>query len=87
MSVEILDKFNVGPKRCHVISFVASGAEDEISSGLDIVDHFSMAIKSVATSAYSIQPNVDSSGVVSNGVLGTSGMAAGDEMFLYVYGR
>jgi len=87
MSVATLDKQVFGNKRLLVLSFNASGAEENIVTGLQYVDHFSVGIKSVATSAYSMQQNVDSSGTASNGSIGASGLAAGDEMFIYAYGR
>lgn len=87
MSAGIIEKPVLGNKRCHVISFSAGGAEEEISTGFNVVDHFFVGIKSVATSAYTMQENKDSSGVAANGTIGCSGMASGDEMFLYVFGH
>jgi hypothetical protein len=87
MSVSIIDKSVFGNKRVNVISYVASGAEDNITTGLDYVDHFSVGIKSCATSAYSMHENVDSSGTASNGGIGVSGVASGDYFFIYAYGR
>lgn len=87
MSVEILNKVNMGNLRVHAISYVASGAEDNITTGLDYVDFFVAGPKSVATSAYTIQQNKDSSGTASNGSIGVSGVASGDEFHVVAYGR
>lgn len=87
MSYDILDKTVFGNKRCYVLSFNASGAEENITTGLQVVDHFSVGIKSAATFAYTMQHNKNSSGTASNGMIGCSGLAAGDEMFIYVYGK
>lgn len=87
MSVSVIDKQLFGNKRLHVISYVASGAEDNVTTGLQLVDHFSVGIQSVATSAYSMVKNTDSSGTASNGGIGVSGVAAGDHFFIYAYGR
>lgn len=87
MSAGIIEKTVFGNKRCHIISFSAGGAEEEIDTGLSVIDHFHVGIKSVATSAYTMQNNKDSSGVAANGTIGCSGMASGDEMFIYVYGK
>lgn len=87
MSVSILDKLSVGNKRLHVISYVASGAEDNITTGLSIVDHFSVGTKSAATFAYSMLPNVTSTATAGNGTIGVSGVASGDWFYIYAYGR
>jgi len=87
MSVSVIEKYNVGNLRCNAISFVASAAEENIATGFDVVRFFTVGIKSVTTSAYMMQENKDSSGAASNGSIGCSGLVAGDEMFIAVYGR
>lgn len=87
MSVEILNNSNIGNQRLVQISYVASGLEDNIVTGLDFVDCVIASPKSVTTSFYSIKQNEDSSGVASNGGIGASGLAAGDEFHITCYGR
>ena len=87
MSVSFLDKFSIGNKLCHVVSYVASGAEDNLTIGMSYVDHFAVGIVSCATSAYTMKKNEDSSGTASNGNLGVSGVASGDHFYIYCYGK
>lgn len=87
MSAGVIDKTVFGNKRVMVISFSAGGAEENITTGLDYVDHFSCGVQSVATSAFTMKTNQDSSGTASNGSIGVSGVASGDQMYIYAYGR
>jgi hypothetical protein len=87
MSVEVLNKVNMGNLRVHAISYVASAAEDNITTGLDYVDFFVASPKSVTTSFYTLKQNEDSSGTASNGGIGSSGLVAGDEFHIIAYGR
>lgn len=87
MSVEILHQSNQGNQRVVQISYVASAAEDNITTGLDYVDSFLLSPKSVTTSFYTAKQNEDSSGTASNGSIGTSGLVAGDEFHVICYGR
>lgn len=87
MTVSILEKYAVGPKMCHAISFVASAAEENIVTGLLSVDHFNVGSQSITTSFYKMKVNVNSSGAVNAGMLGASGLVAGDQMYIYAYGK
>jgi len=87
MSVEVLHKMSVGDQREIQISYVASGLEDNITTGLNYIDYVSASPKSVTTSFYSVKQNEDSSGTASNGTVGTSGLVTGDEFHIIVRGR
>ncbi len=87
MSVSILSKTAFGDKRVHIISFVAEAAETNIDTGLEYVEAYSVGVKSAATFAYYMFNNKDSSNVASNGYIGVSGLAAGDDFFITCYGR
>lgn len=87
MSASISEKLAVGNKMCHVVSFVAGGAEENVVTGLKSVDYFSIGIKSVATAGIKFANNKDSSGVASGGLVGVSGAASGDELFIVCYGK
>lgn len=87
MSVSILDKISMGNKKVHAISFVAEAAETNIDSGLEYIDFYTVGVKSAATFAYYMFNNKNSSGTASNGYIGVSGLAAGDDFFIVCYGR
>jgi len=77
----------LGNKRAVLMDVLADGAEANIDTGVDVVEAFSIGVKSMAASTYTMHENVDSSGTASNGYIGTSGLTSGDEFFLIVYGR
>lgn len=87
MSVSILDKVSFGNKRCHIVSFVAGGAEENLTIGMSYIDHFAVGIVSATTSFYAMKKNEDSSGTASNGNMGVSGLATGDHFYIYCYGK
>ena len=87
MSVSILDKFAVGNFMCHVMSFSASAAEENIVTGLQNISHFSVGAQSITTGFYKMKANVTSTATVAAGTLGASGLVAGDQMFIYAYGK
>lgn len=76
-----------GNKRTVLIEVTADGAEDNVSSGLGVVEYYSIALQSAATANPSVALNVDSSATVSLGTLGMSGFASGDHFYVTVYGR
>lgn len=87
MTVSILDKTVFGNKKVHVISFVASAAEENIVTGLQRVDAFAVGAQSVTTGFYKMKANVNSTSTVANGTIGVSGLATGDQMYITVYGK
>lgn len=76
-----------GNQRVVLMDVTTDGAEDNIDSGLDVIDAFSLGDKSITTSAFTLHENVDSSGTAANGTIGASGLTSGDEFFLIIYGR
>ena len=87
MSVSVTKKTVFGDQRVHFISFVAGAAEENIATGLNFIEHFSVGIKSVTTGAYFMDKNVNSTLTVANGTIGVSGVVSGDHWFIAVYGR
>jgi len=86
-TVAIIDKYNVGPKRVHVLSCTADAATQAVETGLDVVDHFMVSPQSGATAALVAYANSNASGVQSFGVIGFSAAASGDVFYVYAYGR
>lgn len=87
MGFTVVDKQVFGNKRLLVLSFVAGAAEENIATGLQYCDHFALGPQSITTSFYKMKTNVNSSGAAANGTIGCSGLVAGDQMFIYAYGR
>ena len=86
-TVPIIDKYNVGPKRVHVLSCTADAATQNVDTGLQVVDHFMITPQSGATAALVAYPNVTATGVASPGNIGFSAAVSGDVFYLYAYGR
>jgi hypothetical protein len=76
-----------GDMRVHILDVTTDGAEDNIATGMSVIEGFAVGAQSIATSAFSLNENVDSSGTAANGTIGASGLASGDAFFLTVYGR
>jgi hypothetical protein len=76
-----------GNKKAVLMDVVADGAEANIDTGIAVITAFSIGVKSMAASTYTMHENVDSSGTASNGKIGVSGLTSGDDFHLIVYGR
>lgn len=87
MSAAIIDKTVFGNKRLHVISYTASGAEDNITVGLSYVDYVDVTPVSIATALYKLQVNANSSGTASNGNVAITGVASGDRFYIKCFGK
>ncbi len=87
MTVSVLDKFAVGNFMCHVLSLSASAAEENVVTGLQNISHFNVGVQSVTTGFYKMKANVTSTATVAAGTLGCSGLVAGDQMYIYAYGK
>ena len=87
MSVSIIEKDVFGNKKVHVISFSASAAEENIVTGLQRVDAFTVGEQSVTTSFYKMKANVNSTATVAYGTIGVSGLVTGDQMYIVAYGK
>ena len=77
-----------GNKRAVLINVTADGAEDNIATGLSLIEAVTIGqFKSMATGGASIVKNANSSGTAANGTLGCSGFSANAEVDIVVYGR
>ena len=86
-TVSTVKKTVFGDMRVHILDVTADGAESNIDTGLEYVDAFAVGAQSIATSAFTLKENADSSGTASNGYVGVSGVASGDAFFITVYGK
>lgn len=84
-------EFNIGPERCRFLSITTDGAEDNIDTGMDFIDTYQIQPVSMASGHIGddikFAKNSDSSGSASNGIIGVSGLASGDDFYIVVYGR
>lgn len=87
-SVDVIDKYNEGNKRVHVVSCVADAATQNIDTGLSQIDHFVMGKQSVTAGTNQVvYANSGAGGTALAGYLGCSGFTSGDVFFVKVYGR
>lgn len=77
-----------GNKNAKLMKITADAAEANVTSGFNVIDHMvgHKAI-SMATANPYIQANKNSSGTASNGTIGISGVSAGAEFHLLVFGK
>lgn len=76
-----------GNKKVRLLKITADAATQTVETGLGFIEHFSVGWSSMATQAIKTSINSNASGVQSFGVLGLTGCASGDEMYITVYGR
>lgn len=65
----------------------ADAASGVVSFGFASVTHVNWAPKSMTTVGCRVRQNASAAGVASNGDVGVSGVASGDEMYMTVFGR
>ena len=82
-----IEKSVFGNKRANILTVTADSAEATIDTGLNVVDGFSIGVISMATFAYSMKPNVGSTGTALVGKIGVSGVASGDTFYLVCLGK
>lgn len=76
-----------GNMRVHIMSCTADAATQNIETGLSKVYGHSLSPISMATAqSYSLWSNSGAAGTSLAGILGASGFASGDEMYITVYG-
>ena len=75
-----------GNMRVVVKRVSADGAESNLKTGLNYVYSCALLPQSMSTAAGKFAVNEDSSGTASNGDVGISGVANGDEMILTIFG-
>ena len=78
----------VGNQRCIGLKLSADAATQNVETGLAYINFFTLGAVSMATnSLVKIAVNSNAAGTVSNGTLGCSGFASGDDFFVTVYGK
>lgn len=77
-----------GNKNVKLLKITTDGAEGNVSSGFQVIDHM-VGHKpiSMATANPYIQANKNSSGTAANGTIGISGCSSGAEFHLLVFGK
>lgn len=78
-----------GNKRTAVIKCTADAATQNVETGLSVIEGYSLgnfASMASQTGRY-IFPNSGAGGTAIGGVLGCSGFAIGDDIYITVYGR
>ena len=78
-----------GNKRAVLMKCTADAATQTVETGLSVIEAYSLgAFASMAsqTGRY-VFINSNTTGIASNGVLGCSGFAIGDDFYVTVYGR
>lgn len=89
-TVTVVNRQSVGAKEALTLEVTADGAEANIAAattGMKYLDYFHMGVKSAATGFFHVGLNANSSGTASNGAVGLSGCASGDQFYITVYGR
>ena len=76
-----------GNKKVVGIKLTADAATQTVETGLSVIEWHSIGYGSMASQGVKVFINSNASGVQSNGVLGCSGFASGDDMYVTVYGR
>ena len=76
-----------GNKAGEILQIVADGAEANIQTRLSRIDAHTIGYGSMATRHITIGRNSNSTGLATQGMLGLSGVASGDEFVIVVYGR
>lgn len=76
-----------GDKRVVGLDITTDAATQTIETGLSVIEFYTTGPKSLSTANPKIWANSNASGVQSMGVLGCSGFASGDQLYITVYGR
>ena len=77
----------LGNKRAYLLDITADAATQTIETGLSVVEGVSIAQQSCTTAGIKCYANSNASGIQSFGVVGLSGLASGDELFVTVFGH
>ncbi len=85
----VTEKSAFGNKAVSLLKVSADGAEANIPSGLAQISHLSIAMVSclTGTALPHIAFNSNSSGLATAGMIGVSGVSAGDEFHIICFGR
>ena len=77
-----------GDKRVVGLKLTADAATQTVETGLSVIEWLAVSAKaSMASQGVKVFINSNASGVQSMGVLGCSGFASGDDIYITVYGR
>lgn len=76
-----------GNKRAVILSCSVDSASGNIDTGLSVVDGFTMAPVSMATTAILMKRNVGSGATARPGMININGAVNGDVFFVVAYGR
>lgn len=77
-----------GNKRIVGMKLTADAATQTVETGLSVIEWYSIGhLSSMASAAPKVHINSNASGVQSMGVLGCSGFASGDDLYITVFGR
>lgn len=77
-----------GNKSTRLIKVTADGAEANVTSGFNVIDFMVTGkVVSMATANPTVVFNKNSSGTAANGTIGVSGVSAGAELYLLVFGK
>lgn len=76
-----------GNKRVALLSCSVDSASGNVDTGLSVVDGFSLAPISMATSAILMKKNVGSGATSRPGIINIGAAASGDVFFLTVFGK
>jgi hypothetical protein len=86
-TVTVQSKGVEGNHRVVALDCTADAATQNVDSGLDYIDHFTIGIKSLSTAGVKIYENSGAAGTSLVGILGCSGFVSGDQLFIKCYGR
>lgn len=77
----------LGDQRVWMGVLTADAATGVVSFGFGAITHVEASAKSMASSVWNVQANLDASGTASNGDLAVTGVTSGDDIYVTVYGR
>ena len=78
-----------GNKKVVGMKITADAATQTVETGLSVIEWYSLGtfVSMASQTGRAVYINSNSSGIASNGVLGISGFAIGDDFYVTVYGR
>ncbi len=77
-----------GNKNTKLLKITADGAEGNVASGFNVIDHLIVSnYISMATANAYVRANKNSSGTAANGTIGVSGLSSGAELHCLVFGK
>ena len=80
-------RMSLGSVNGVMINCTADSAEQEIETGLGLIDGFCLGAKSFSTAGYTFQQNLSSTATAANGTISCSGINSGDNFCIMVFGN